>query len=89
MAKNTFQLDLKGGREVLTKMARPMVFKSTQAIASRAARLAGINFKVSKAVGVNKKGERALGEISFSSTDKRDLFLATDALKKSIDAGRV
>lgn len=87
--KSSFQLDLKGGAEVLQNMAMPIVTKATNAIASRASQLSGFKFRPTTTIGVNVKGARALGKVEYKATNPHDRNIAMDALQKSIDAGRV
>ena len=95
MAKRvTFQLDLSGGAEVLQQMAQPLIDKSGQAIASRANSMAkeiSSNPPAIKAktnVGVIKRGSRAISTVQGGG-DARDAYIASEAIRKSLDAGKV
>lgn len=96
MAKNvTFQLDLAGGAEVLQNMAAPLIRQSAQAVGSRAQSMAGSissnapTINVSTEVGVIKRGQRAIGTVSANPVNARQRYVAIEALKKSLDAGKV
>lgn len=95
MAKRvTFQLDLSGGAEVLQRMAQPMIKKSGEAIASRANSMAReISSKPPKitshtSVGTIKRGARAISVVKGDG-DARDAYIASEAIRKSLDAGKV
>lgn len=83
--KATFQLDLRGGADVLQNMAMEQVRRSTKAIESRANGLSNVKFASSVSVGINKRGQRAIGIVSANTKNP----YAVSLLKKSIDAGRV
>ena len=96
MAKNvTFQLDLAGGAEVLQNMAAPLIRQSAIAVANRARGMgSSISsnapvFEVSVATGVIKRGQRAIGTVSANPVNDRQRYVAIEALKKSMDAGKV
>lgn len=95
MGRNvTFQLDLKGGAEILQRMAAPIVKKSADAIASRAQSNASSmtskppTIKVFSSVGVNKRGSRAIAVVKGGGT-QRDVYIATEAIRKAKDAGKL
>lgn len=95
MGRNvTFQLDLKGGAEILQRMAAPIVKKSADAIASRAQSNASSmtskppTIKVFSSVGVIKRGSRAIAVVKGGGT-QRDVYIATEAIRKAKDAGKL
>ena len=88
--KTTFQLDLSGGLDVLTDYSYPVISNSTKAIADRAKTISGVGMSVNlQKAGVNRRGQRALGTITTQPKNEHEAYKALDALKKSIDAGRV
>lgn len=96
MAKKiTFQLDLSGGADVLQNMAMSQINQSAQAVGSRAQSMANSissqapTINVSTQVGVIKTGQRAIGTISANPANARQRYVAIEALKKSLDAGKV
>lgn len=92
--KTTFQLDLTGGAAVLQVMAAPEVRKSANAISQRAGSMASSmssnppNIRVSTEVGVIKRGLRAIATVSGGG-DARQTYIAHEAIKKAVDAGKV
>lgn len=88
--KTKFQLNLSGGLDVLTDYAYPVISNSTKAIAGRARTISGVGMNVNmERAGVNRRGQRALGTITTLPNNEHEAYKALDALKKSIDAGRV
>ncbi len=95
MGRNvTFQLDLKGGAEILQRMAAPIVKKSADAIASRAQSNASSmtskppTIKVFSSVGVIKRGSRAIAIVRADGSS-RDVYIAAQSIRKAKDAGKV
>jgi len=95
MARNVrFQLNLAGGGFVLQSMAASAVKKSANAIASRAQSNAAAltskppKIKVYTSVGVIKKGSRAIAVVRADG-NSRDVYIATKAISKAKDAGKV
>lgn len=96
MAKEiTFQLDPKGGEDILQRMVAPVIERSAKAIQSRAQGMAGStstdppDISVSMTVGVIKRGRRAIATVQSDSGDKHQSYIGRQALSKSKDAGRV
>lgn len=88
--RTKFQLDLSGGLDVLADYAFPMISNSTKAIAGRAESISGVGMGVKlERTGVIRRGQRALGTITTQPKNEHEAYKALDALKKSIDAGRV
>ena len=92
----TFQLDTKGGEEVLTALAAPVIKRSADAIAARATAMASSmssnppTISVSTAIGTIKKGIRAYATITAEGNgDAHSDYIANTVLAKSKDAGRV
>jgi len=91
----TFQLDPKGGEDVLQAMAMPVVKQAAEAIAQRATSMASSmssdppTIEVTTAVGRIKRGERAIGTISAVGIDAHTNYIGHQALIKAKDAGRV
>ncbi len=91
----SFQLDTAGASAIITDMMRPVIDKSTKAIASRANSVAGSissdppTFDTDVNVGTIKKGRRVIGTVRANINNKRDSFVAHNALAKSKDAGRL
>lgn len=91
----TFQLDPKGGEDILQKMVEPTIRKSAQAIASRAAAMAGSlssnppEITVSNEIGIIRRGTRAISTVKATGNTKHAQYIGRIALSKSRDAGRV
>lgn len=95
MAKDvTFQLDPKGGAEVLQQMMMPTIRRAGEQIASRAESMAGSvstnppKISVSTAVGRIKRGERAIATIRADGLNAHSNYIGHMVLVKSKDAGR-
>lgn len=90
----TFQLDQRGGEQVLTDMAMPVVTKKAQAIASRARSMASSissdppSITVESKVGTIKRGKRAIATIRAIGADDHSNYIGHVALSKARDAGR-
>lgn len=97
MAKDvSFSLDPKGGQDVLTQMAMPVIKRSAEAIAARAAGMAGgmssdpPDISVTTQFGTIKRGTRAIATVKAESTgDAHKDYIGHVALSKAKDAGRV
>jgi len=92
----SFQLDPKGGEEILTQMAMAQVKQSAEAIAARANGMATSMssdppiISVSTQFGTIKKGVRAIATIKADGGgDAHKGYIGAMALSKSKDAGRV
>lgn len=92
----SFQLDPKGGQDVLTQMAMPVVKQAAEAIAARANGMASSmssdppEITVSTKFGTIKRGVRAIATIKADGGgDTHKGYIGTTALAKSKDAGRV
>lgn len=92
----SFQLDPKGGEDVLTKMAMPVIKQAADAIAARANGMAGSMSKdppeisVTTQFGTIKRGVRAIATIrSNGGGDAHKGYIGATALSKAKDAGRV
>lgn len=90
-----FSLDVKGGEDILQKMAAPIVKTSADAIADRATSMASSMTKtppsitVETKVGTIKRGVRAIATVRATGIDKHSLYIGRQAIIKSKDAGRV
>lgn len=96
MAKKlTFQLDPKGGEDILQRMMMPVVDKSAKAIAARARSIAASQAKnpptitVETKVGIIRRGQRAIATVKAEGDDSHSNYIGHQALVKSKDAGRV
>ena len=81
-----------GGKDIIQEMAKPLVTKSANAIASRAGSISGMSFKVNTYVGNPNRygGTRAVAEITADDTfDDHQRYKGFTAVQKSKDAGRV
>ncbi len=91
----SFQLDPKGGAEILQKKAAKVVQKSAEAIAARAASMASSiasetpTISVSTKVGTIKRGKRAIATVSAVGKNQHENYVGHIALAKAKDAGRV
>lgn len=92
----TFQLDTKGGEDVLTNMVMPTIKQSAEAIAARATGMAGSlssdppSIDVSTSIGTIKRGTRAIALVKVDADgDAHKQYVGVVALRKSLDAGRV
>lgn len=91
----TFQLDPKGGEDVLQNLAMPVVKLAAEAIAQRATAMASSlssdppTITVNTTVGKIKRGQRAIGTISANGKDAHSNYIGHQALAKAKDAGRV
>jgi len=96
-SKTTFQLDTAAaGQVILQNMVASVTARSGNAIASRAASIAGsistsseVEFKVNTKVGTIKRGKRAITKVSADFSNKRESYIAHTALAKAKDAGRL
>lgn len=92
---SSFQLDPKGGEDILQRMVAPTIEKAAQAIASRASSMAGsltsepVDITVSNAIGIIRRGNRAISTVRANAKTKHGAYIARIALTKSRDAGRV
>ena len=95
MKEVTFQLDTQAANQILTGLAMATVSRSTNAIAQRAQSMAGSisstppEFTVTTQVGTIRKGKRAIGRVAAHYKDARQRYVASTALAKAKDAGRV
>lgn len=92
----SFQLDTKGGQDVLTKMAAPVIKQAADAIAARARGMAGSmsssppNITVTTQFGTIRRGTRAIATIrADGGGDAHKQYIGNVALAKARDAGRV
>lgn len=91
----TFSLDPAGGADILQNMAMPLIKQAGEAIAARAQSMAGSlssdppEITVSTAVGTIKRGQRAISTVRATPKNAHQAYIATVALAKSRDAGRV
>lgn len=95
MSRNVrFQLNLAGGAEILQNIAASAVNQSANAIAGRArSNAASLSSKPPKidvysSVGVIKRGSRAIAVVKGGGT-QRDVYIATEAIRKAKDAGKL
>ena len=92
----SFKIDLQGGGEVLQKMAKDIVQERSSKIAGRANQIVksmsgGENLSVevqAPKVGVIGRGARAIGRVEIQYGSSRGQYVASQALAKSLDAGR-
>ena len=97
MSSERFEINLKGGAEVLQEMSKGIVQESALKIENRARRIAssmsgGKDLSIdisSPTVGIISVGKRAIVKIEIGYKNSRGRFIADTALKKSIDAGRI
>lgn len=91
----SFQLDPKGGEDILQKMVEPTIRKAANAIADRATSMVQSmssnppEISTSNAIGIIRRGMRAISTIKATGNNKHALYIARVALKKAKDAGRV
>lgn len=91
----SFSLDPAGGRDILERMAMPVVKQSAEAIAARARGMASSlstdppEITVTAAVGTIKRGTRAIATVRAQGSDPHENYIGFTALAKSKDAGRV
>lgn len=92
---SSFQLDPKGGEEILQRMVAPTIRKSAEAIAARARSMVQsmtskpLEITVSNEIGIIRRGLRSIATVRARSNTKHGLYVARMALTKSRDAGRV
>lgn len=90
-----FQLDPKGGEDILQRMVEPTITKSAQAIAARASSMAQSmtseppEISVVNTIGIIKRGMRAISTVRSVGKNKHAQYIGRLALSKSRDAGRV
>lgn len=90
----TFQLDPRGGAEVLQQMMMPTIRKSGAAIAARGQSMAsGISSNppkvtVSTKVGIIKRGQRAIATVRAEGNNAHANYIGHIVLAKAKDAGR-
>jgi hypothetical protein len=96
MAKQvSFQLDTKGGEDILQIMSLPIIKQAGEAIAARARSMASSQsnnpptITLTTSVGTIKRGLRAIATISAEGDDPHSKFIGHQALAKARDAGRV
>lgn len=91
----SFSMDTKGGQEILTNMAAPVVKQAADAIAARASSMAGSmssdppQITVNTKIGTIRRGVRAIATISADGNDAHANYIGHMALTKARDAGRV
>lgn len=91
----SFQLDTAAAESILTEMVAPVIKQSGEAIAARAASMAGSmsndppEITVRMSVGTVKKGRRAIATITATGRDAHQNYIGHMALVKARDAGRV
>ncbi len=90
----SFFLDTQAAEEILTKMAMPVVKQKADAIAARAASMAGSmskqppNISVSTRIGTVKRGVRAIAEIKADGRNAHQNYIGHYVLARAKDAGR-
>lgn len=96
MAKDvTFQLDTKGGEDILQRMIAPTIEKSAAAIQARAQSMASSmsshppEITMTTSVGVIRRGVRAIATVRAVGRDAHQAYIGHQAIAKSKDAGRV
>lgn len=91
----SFQLDQKGGEDILQNLAAPLVKIAADAIAARAASMASSmssdppQISVTNEVGIIRRGTRAIATVTATGPDKHSAYIGAMAIRKSKDAGRV
>lgn len=95
MSRDTsFFLDTVAAEEILTVMAMPVVKQKADAIAQRAASMAGSmsknppNISVSTRIGTVKRGVRAIAEIKAEGRNAHQNYIGHYVLARAKDAGR-
>ena len=97
MSSEKFEINLRGGAEVLQEMSKGIIKESGSKIESRARRIitsmsGGKDLSIdisAPAVGIISVGKRAIVKVEINYKNSRGRFIADTALKKSIDAGRI
>lgn len=96
MADVSFQLDIKGGEDILVNMVAPVIKQSADAIAERARAMAGSISSQPPAITVSAEvrpssrgGSRITGVIRAQGKDAHQNYVGHVALAKAKDAGRV
>ena len=97
MSSERFEINLKGGAEVLQEMSKGIIKESGSKIESRAKRIISsmsggkdLSIDISApAVGIISAGKRAIVKVEISYKNSRGRYIADTALRKSIDAGRI
>lgn len=90
----SFYLDTAAAEEILTVMAMPVVKQKAEAIAQRAASMAGSmsktppNFSVTTRIGTVKRGVRAIAEIKAEGKNAHQNYIGHYVLARAKDAGR-
>lgn len=90
----SFFLDTKAGEEILTVMAMPVIKQKAEAIAARAASMAGSMSKdpptisVTSRIGTVKRGIRAIAEIKAEGKNAHQNYIGHYVLARAKDAGR-
>jgi hypothetical protein len=91
----SFSLDARGGQDILTSMAAPVIRQSAEAIAARATSIASSmsnnppNITIEAKVGIIKRGMRAIATIKAQGSNAHENYIGRMALTKAKDAGRV
>jgi hypothetical protein len=90
----SFALDPKGGEEILQGMMMATVKQKADAIAARAAAMAGSmsnkppSISVTTRIGTIKRGIRAIATISAEGDDAHQNYIGHYVLARAKDAGR-
>lgn len=90
----SFAMDTKGGEEILQVMAMATVKMKADAIAARAASMAGSMSKtppsisVTTRIGTIKRGVRAIATISADGRNAHQNYIGHYVLARAKDAGR-
>jgi hypothetical protein len=90
----SFAMDTKGGEEILQSMMMPTVKAKADAIAARAASMAGSMSKepptisVTTKIGTIKRGVRAIATISAEGRNAHQNYVGHYVLARAKDAGR-
>lgn len=90
----SFFLDTAAAEEILTVMAMPVVKQKADAIAQRAASMAGSmsktppNIAVTTRIGTVKRGVRAIATITAEGKNAHQNYIGHYVLARAKDAGR-
>lgn len=91
----TFVLDTKEAEQLLTNMSMPLARASAEAMANRARSIASSmsseppEITVESAIGVIKRGNRAVATIRAVGRNAHQNYIGHTALAKSKDAGKL
>lgn len=91
----SFVLDTKEAEQLLTNMSMPLARQSAEAIAGRARSMASsmssepIEITVESAIGIIKRGNRAVATIRAIGQNAHQNYIGHQALAKAKDAGKL